>query len=140
MNYRTMAKVYMHQNPEAARILRMNYTPMLKDNRHVAEIYSVIKEKYPDLDDTDTKILFSACVYKMYSPATLIAAGMQNAPSNMRKSIAEVLGYANGTNINYFQAIARSYVKNKRYIQKIANIEEHFKTRSVNPEDWKLAL
>lgn len=140
MNFNTLGRIYTHQNPEQVRNLRMHYVPMLSDYKYVPEIYQIIKQQHSELDATDTKILFAAVVYKMYSPATLLAARVQNAPANMRKAIAEVLGYKNGTNINYFQAIARAHVKNPRYVKKIESIMEHFKNRSVNPAHWELGL
>jgi predicted Na+-dependent transporter len=116
------------KNPEAAINLQKAYTPILSDFNLVAEIYLRIRIQFPELDQTDTNILFAACVYKMYSPASLLAARTANAPANMRKAIAYILGYKNGTNINYFASMARSYVKNARYVAKIDQITETFKS------------
>ena len=140
MQYNSIGRIANILDHNLIQNIRRNYTPMLTDYALIPAIHARVTEQFPDLDKTDTFILASACVYRMYSPASLLAARCSNAPAGMRKALAETFGYKNGTNINYFQNIARAHVKNPRYVNKIESIMEHFRSRSVNPIDWELGL
>lgn len=111
--------------PDLVSEIKSKFTPILKDISHIPEICRRVISTYPQLDQFDRNVLISAAVYSLYSPATLI--GAVNAPAGMRKAIADVLGYENGTNINYWQNKASSFIKSERYIKKVQTVTNHFK-------------
>lgn len=127
VNYELIGRINYALNPQDGLMLQDKYTPSLKDLKHIPEIYAVICNTYPDLEQYDKNVLITACIYSLYCPASLIAAKVQNAPTNMRRAIADLLEYENATNINYWHDIARAFIKNPRYVQKIERIAEHFK-------------
>lgn len=125
IDYDQLGRMATIKMPELIKEIREKYTPTLTDQSHIPEICRRVISTYPELDQFDRNVLITACVYSLYSPATLIGAA--NAPANMRKAIAEVLGYENGTNINYWQNKASSFIKSQRYVKKVESITNQFK-------------
>ena len=126
INYARLGRINFALDPENALVLNMKYSPILKDFKHIPEIYELICKAYPDYEQFDRQVLIAACIYQLYCPASLIAGRCQNAPAGMRKVVAELLGYENGTNINYWQDKARAFVKGRRFNDKIKGIVNHF--------------
>ena len=99
-NYPLLARIVSVSHPEIVEELKSLYSPVLTDQSLVKEIFHRILSTYPDLEQYDRNVLIVATIYTLYCPAALI--GCQNAPANLRKVLADLLGYSNGTNINYW--------------------------------------
>ena len=140
ITFNTLGRLICKTHPELVLQARERYNPMLKDLSEIPEVGRIIDSKYPGLSQFDRNVLIAACVYSLYCPASLIASRCQNAPANMRDTLATYLGYSNPTNINYWQDIARAHIKGERYIAKVADITSHFRSRSVNPAHWELGV
>ena len=132
INYNIIGKLHYCLNPEAVKALQKHYTPLLKDLNHIPNIYALICSTYPDLNQFDKNVLIAACVYQLYCPASLVGTGCSNSPAGMRRTIADLLGYENGTNLNYWQDKARAFVKGKRFLTKMEPIIGHFKDINKN--------
>jgi hypothetical protein len=121
-------------------------TPMLIDLKYIQQILNVIRGNYPDLDDTDVKILFVAVVYEIYCPASFIPKerngkgpkSAMKAPVGIREEAAKVLGYGNAENVNGWQEISKSYMKVKSFRARVNEIKEQFRCFSVRNQDWEL--
>ncbi len=123
-DYENIGRLIIIHMPERAKEIIEKYTPKLTDQRLIPLICDRVVSTYPDLDQFDRNVLITASVYSLYTPATLI--GAVNAPAGMRKAIADALGYDNGTNINYWQNKASSFIKSARYIKKVETITDQF--------------
>lgn len=98
------------------------YKPVLKDLSYLSAIYAEMVMRYPDLDLTDQRILFVAIAYKLYWPSSLLGVG--KARPDLRKAIADVLGYVNGENVNRWLGITKAYMKNQAFRAKVNKIVE----------------
>jgi hypothetical protein len=122
INYQLIGRLTYAKNPDAALTLQREFTPTMKDFSLVPLICKLVEQAYPYLDESDTKTLIAATIYKLYSPASLLKARCSNAPAGMRIALSNALGYKNGSNINFYQERARAHVKNPRYLKKIESI------------------
>ena len=125
--YYQLGRVATIKFPELVKEIEAKYSPALKDLKHIPEICERAMAYLPFLSQYDRNVLVSACVYQLYCPASFI--GCANAPANMRKAIADVLGYQNGTNLNYWHSIACAFMKNPRYAKVVESIIEEFKPK-----------
>ena len=128
INYDRLGRITAALNYENALALHKQYTPVLKDLKHLPKIYSLICNTFPDYGQFDRNVLIAACIYQLYSPASLLKGRCSKAPAGMRKVVAELLGYDNATNINYWQDKAKAFVKGRRYVGKMKIIIQHFET------------
>lgn len=119
-----LASIHM---PDLVKQIREKYEPFLKDIVHIPEIFKKVTYHFPDLDHHDRNVFLTAVTYSLYCPAALIEIRIANAPAGMRRALADILGYENGTNLNYYMNIARAHVKNARYVKKIELITNQFK-------------
>ena len=142
INFNTVGRSWFATDPTAARMLLNKVTPMLIDTNLIAHVWNYINAYFgTDMEENNKRILFAGCVYKMFSPGSLLPAKAVNAPAGVRAEMAKVLGYVNGSNINSWKKIATVYVKNPKYNEAKLNIViDHFKPYSVNPADWELQL
>ena len=127
MNYAIIGRILPHLHPDLFRELQDKYLPVLEVPEHISKIYRYIIENYPDLDKADTNILFAAAVYTLYSPASLIGQGIQRAPNYIRQEMCAVLNYPNREMVNYWQDIARAYIKNPAFNRKVKAIVDAFR-------------
>lgn len=114
--------------PDLAKEIREKYTPTLTDQKYIPEICERAMAYLPFISQYDRNVLVSACVYQLYCPASFI--GCANAPAGMRKAIADVLGYVNATNLNYWHNIACAFMKNPRYVKVVESIIAEFKPQN----------
>ncbi|RQO79160.1 hypothetical protein DBR40_05425 [Pedobacter sp. KBW01] len=141
MNTQTIiSRVLQHRDYALYQQLQEEVTPMLKDLTHIAEIYQVVQDMFPDLDSRDKQIYFTSCVYYFYCPASFVGAKVQKLPIGIRDEAAKVLGYANPENINAIRSIGEVYMKSPVKRGKIEQVKEYFKKYSVRNMDWELAL
>ena len=129
INYELLGRIQYALDPISAIETNKNYSPVLRDLTQIPKIYSLICNTYPELQQFDKNVLIAACIYQLYCPAALLATRVRNAPANMRNTIADLLGYENGTNLNYWQDKARAFVKGKRFLSKMEPIINHFKNK-----------
>lgn len=122
--YGRLASIHL---PDLVKQIREKYEPSLKDLVHIPEIFKKVTYHFPDLDQHDRNVFLTAVTYQLYCPAALIDIRIANAPAGMRKVLADIMGYENGTNLNYFMNIARAHIKNPRYMIKVNSITNQFK-------------
>src|SRR5437868_4536845 len=100
-NLATIAKVIARQSPEQYRAAVKMCEPLLATPSIIPAIHQAIKEAYPDMDRTDESIMFAACVYSAFSPASLLAPGIERAPNGIRKVMCQVMDWADAPVVNY---------------------------------------
>jgi len=98
-------------NPEVYDNILKICRPCFVNQSIIPQIHEVITSKFPELDKTDTSILFAATVYKAFAPATLLGSGIERAPNGIREKMCELMQWNDAPVVNYYQDIARSYVK-----------------------------
>ena len=129
LNLSTIAKVISLNNPEAYSQAVKICEPMLSTTSIIPEIYTRIVETYPEMDRTDQSIMFTACVYSAYSPASLL--GIQRAPNGIRKIMCEVMQWNDAPICNYYVNIAQAYCKNPKFKERMATILMGFEQFSI---------
>jgi hypothetical protein len=134
----TIAKVIARNNPDAYRQAEKLCEPMLKIPTLIPAIHKAIKDTYPEMDRTDESIMFSACVYSAYSPASLLASGVCRAPNGIRKVMCEVMSWNDAPIVNYYTSIAQAYVKNPKFKERVSSILLGFEQFSVKSQQIEL--
>lgn len=135
-----VARALAQLNPNLYREYQDQVTPMLTNTRHIADMLQAIQSNHPELDQTDTRIFFTALVYDAYCPASFLPKAAQRLPIGIRDEAARVLGYSNPENINSWRGIAAAYMKNPKFRLRVNAIKETFKQFSVRKEDWQLGI
>lgn len=142
-NLTTIAKLVARNNPQAFREAEQLCEPMLlpKHAKLIPEIHQAIKEQFPELDRTDESILFSACTYTAFAPATLLSSGIERAPNGIRSVMCEVMSWNNATVVNHYQDQARVYCKGAAGVEfnkKISSVLLGFERFSVKSTQLSL--
>lgn len=127
----TIAKVLAKQSPEQYRAALKLCEPMLEQPAIIPQIHKAIIDVYPEMDRTDESIMFAACVYSAYSPASLLSPGIERAPNGIRKVMCEVMDWKDAPVVNYYTGIAAAYLKNPKYKEKVSAILLGFQRFSV---------
>lgn len=127
INYSIIGRLASKQLPELTAEIKLKYTPALTNLALIPQICQAAIDAFPEYDQFDRNVLIAACIYSLYCPAALIECS--NSPAGMRKAIADLLGYENGTNINYWQDKARAFIKSERYQSKVDSITSKFRTQ-----------
>lgn len=128
VDYEQIGRMATVKMPDLVKEIREKYTPALKDLKYIPEICDRAAMYMPFVDQFDRYVLIMASVYSLYAPVTFIGCG--NAPAGMRKAVSDVLGYKNGTHMNYYHKIACAYMKNPRYVKVVESIIAEFKPKS----------
>jgi hypothetical protein len=123
--YDQIGRIATLKRPEFVKEIIEKYTPALTDLKHIPEICDDAMAYLPFVNMYDRNVLVVACIYQAYCPASFICNA--NAPAGMRKSIAKILGYEKGSNINYWQSIACAFMKNSRYAKVVNSIITNYK-------------
>lgn len=134
----TIAKVLQRSEPEAYRKAVKMCEPMLAKPSLIPEIHSRIRSEFPDMDRTDESIMFAACVYSAYSPASLIASGIERAPNGIRQVMCEVMQWNDAPVVNYYVSIAQAYLKNPKFKEKVSVVLLGFQQFSVKSNQIEL--
>ncbi|HEY0174943.1 MAG TPA: hypothetical protein VGC08_01110 [Pedobacter sp.] len=107
--------------------------PMLEDVKLIPRIYAAIRQNYPDIDRTDESILFTACVYKAYAPATFIGKGVARVRAGVREAMCEVMEWPDKPIVNYYAEISKAYIKTPTVSQRVSSVHIAFeKFRKIN--------
>lgn len=138
MKLSTIAKVLQRQSPEQYRQAVKMCEPMLKQVKLLPQIYSRMKELYPDQDRTDDSIVFTLCVYQAYAPATLMGQGVDRAPNGIRKPMCEIMQWKDEPTVNYYQDLGRTFQKVPTYKKKVESILLGFQQFSVKSTQQEL--
>lgn len=133
-----IAQVAAHISPEVIKQAEDMCAPMLKKTHLIPQIYSKIKETFPELDKTDESILFTTCVYSAYAPSTLLWNGIGRAPNGIRKIMCEIMQWKDAPTVNYYCQIGRAYFKNPKHKARMATIMMGFEQFSVKPNQISL--
>ncbi|WP_114937548.1 hypothetical protein [Mucilaginibacter endophyticus] len=134
----TVAKVIAKQSPEQYRAAVKVCEPMLANTGVIPAIHKAIKDTYPDLDRTDESIMFAACVYSAYSPASLLAPGIERAPNGIRKVMCQVMNWADAPVVNYYTGIAAAYLKNPKFKDRVSAVLLGFQQFSIKSNQIEL--
>ncbi|WP_219223358.1 hypothetical protein [Pedobacter antarcticus] len=118
----TIAKIIEKTNPEVFREAEKLCTPLLTDRKLIPEIYKRISEVFPEMDRTDQSIMFMACTYTAYAPATLLGPGFERAPVGIRSAICEVMNWNNETVCNHYQDLGRAYIKGAKFQERVSAV------------------
>ncbi len=124
MRIATLARLLIATHPELTEAVKKRYTPAMTDYSHIPTIHAEALRLFPDLDDAGFKILFVGTIYKLYCPETLVGSPELRAPSQLRSEINAVLGYTNGTVVNYWKSIAQAYLKQPAFKSKVDQLTE----------------
>lgn len=127
INYEQIGRMAEIKMPDRVKEIRERYEPILKDLKYIPEIFKEVFYHFPELDQHERNVFLTAVTYELYCPAALIEIRIANAPAGMRRALAQLLGYQNGTNLNYYMNIARAHIKNPRYLTKVNSITNQFK-------------
>ncbi|WP_183560632.1 hypothetical protein [Mucilaginibacter sp. SP1R1] len=138
MKLSTVAKVIARQSPEAYRSAVKMCEPCITNPSVIPAIHKAIKETYPELDRTDESILFAATVYTAYSPACLLASGVDRAPNGIRKVMCEVMGWQDAPVCNYYADLGRAYIKGAKFKERVSSILLGFQQFSVRSNQIEL--
>jgi hypothetical protein len=139
--YPVVISRYLSQvNPVMYREIEEAITPMLSDTAHIPALLQAVRCQHPNFDETDTRILFTACVYEIYCPASFLPKAAMRLPVGIRDEMARVLGYGNPENINSWKGIADAYMKGKSFRSRVDAIKDEFRCFSVRAQDWELKL
>lgn len=128
-----IAEVAAHISPEVIKQAENMCAPMLKRTSYIPQIYSKIKEEFPDLDRTDESILFATCVYSAYAPSTLLWNGIGRAPNGIRKVMCEIMQWKDAPTVNYYTDRGRAYIKGPKFKGKVEAILMGFQQFSIKP-------
>jgi hypothetical protein len=134
----TIAKVIQRQSPEQYRAAVKMCEPLLATPSIIPAIHQAIKEAYPDMDRTDESIMFAACVYSAFSPASLLAPGIERAPNGIRKVMCQVMDWADAPVVNYYTGIAGAYLKNPKFKEKVSAVLLGFEKFSIRSQQIEL--
>jgi hypothetical protein len=127
----TVAKVLQRQSPEQYRAAVKMCEPMLAQPAIIPAIHTAIRTAHPDMDRTDESIMFAACVYTAFSPASLLAPGIERAPNGIRKVMCEVMKWNDAPVVNYYTSIASAYLKNPKFKERVSAVLLGFEQFSV---------
>ncbi|MEO6522209.1 MAG: hypothetical protein ABIN91_11060 [Mucilaginibacter sp.] len=134
----TVAKVLQKQSPEQYQAAVKMCEPMLAQPTIIPAIHKAIKDTYPDMDRTDESIMFAACVYSAYSPASLLSPGIERAPNGIRKVMCEVMQWQDAPVVNYYTSIASAYLKNPKFKDRVSAVLLGFEQFSVRSNQIEL--
>jgi hypothetical protein len=134
----TIAKVLQRQSPEQYREAVRMCAPMLASPSIIPAIHNAIKQAHPDMDRTDESIMFAACVYTAYSPASLLAPGIERAPNGIRKVMCEVMQWNDAPVVNYYTSIASAYLKNPKFKERVSAVLMGFEQFSIKSNQIEL--
>jgi len=137
-NLTTIAKLVARNNPEAFREAEQLCAPMLANQKLIPEIFKKITEVFPEMDRADQSIMFTACTYTAYAPATLLNSGIERAPNGLRSAMCEVMQWNNSTVVNHYQSIARAYCKGSKFQDRISSVLSGFQQFSIKSQQTKL--
>jgi len=110
--------------PELAQELTSKITPLSSEKSLIETVYASIISKYTDLDRTDTCILFTAVVYRIYAPAVFLGEGFCKLPIGIRDEAARVSGFISPEMINYFLEMAKVYVTRPYFEARVKDLIE----------------
>lgn len=138
INLKTLARVIAKTNPDAYREAEKLCTPMLNDLGFIPQIYKRITEVFPEMDRTDHSIMFMACTYTAYAPATLLGQGIERLPNGIRAVMCEVMQWNNETVCNHYQDLSRAYVKGPKFQERVSSVLTEFEQFSVRSQETEL--
>lgn len=137
-NLKTLAKVIAKTNPNAYREAEKLCEPMLNNPRFIPEIHKRITEVFPEMDRTDQSIMFMACTYTAYAPATLLGQGLERAPNGIRSIMCQVMEWNNETVCNHYQDLGRAYIKGVKFQERVSSVLMGFEQFSIKSQQIEL--
>lgn len=134
----TIAKMVARENPDLFKEMCSKSEPLLKNVNLIPAIHSTIKDQNPDLDRTDESILFAACVYHAFAPATLEGSDLERAPNGLRQAMCNVMNWQDAPVVNYYQQMAKTYFKGRSFKERVSAVLLGFERFSVKSAQMEL--
>lgn len=129
-------------HPEVVREIEREFSPMLKDVKHIPAIFEEVNNQFPELSDNQKTDLFVYCAYEAYAKPTLVGQGVDRAPNGLRQEICKVMNWNHATSVNEVQDRVRVYFKEgsarTAFLPKVNAVMMGFERFSV--KDNQLAL
>jgi hypothetical protein len=134
----TIAKMVAKEHPEVFQQMCAKSEPMLRNVNLIPRIFQKIEEQFPEMDRTDKSIMFAACVYSAYAPATLESPDLERSPNGIRQEMCKVMEWKDAPICNYYKNISAAYFKGKTFREKVNNVLDQFQGHSVKSNQASL--
>lgn len=118
----SLLKVIEHQNPDIVSRFRTLCTKMSDDVYRINEFHSMFQKKFGNTEmDAMKKLLFVACIMKIFSPASLYAKGIFS--SGLKSGLTGPLKVTSKRSVCHWTEQARNYYSVLKVRSFIADVD-----------------